>query len=48
LGKSIAYRKLQLYAYAEKSLKELKQTFPGSPEFYKAELEERILKTERK
>jgi len=48
LGKGIAYRKLQLYLYSEKSLLELKNQYPGSPEFFKAEVEEKLLALERK
>jgi TolA-binding protein len=47
LGKGIAYRKLQLYLYSEKALIELKGQYPGSPEFFKAEIEEKLLALER-
>lgn len=47
-GKGVAYRKLQLFKYAEQVYKEIKKTYPGSPEFYKVELEEKLLELEKK
>lgn len=46
-GKAVAYRKLQLFNYAEDVLKEIKQNYPGSPEFFRVELEEKLLKLEK-
>ncbi len=45
-GKGVCYRKLQLYPYAEKVLDDIKENYPGSPEFYKTELERKLLKVE--
>lgn len=47
LGKGVAYRKLQIYSFSENIFSEVKKRFPGSPEFYKAELEEKLLKAEK-
>ncbi len=47
LGKGIAYRKLQLYPFAERVLNDLRSEYPGSPEYFRAELEQKLIKVER-
>lgn len=42
-GKGVAYRKLNLKDYAQKIFAEVKKDFPGSPESYRVELEEKLL-----
>ncbi|OFZ11885.1 MAG: hypothetical protein A2Z20_03015 [Bdellovibrionales bacterium RBG_16_40_8] len=46
-SKAVAYRKLQLYQYAEKILKDIKKTYPGSPEYFQVDLEEKLLKLDK-
>lgn len=46
-GKAVAYRKLQLYPYAEKVLDQVKKKFPGSPEYFKVDLERKLLQLEK-
>lgn len=46
-GKGVAYRKLQIYGFSKNVFQEVKKKFPGSPEFYKAELEEKLLGAEK-
>lgn len=45
-GKGVCYRKLQLFEYAEKVMDDVRRDYPGSPEFYKTELEKRLIKIE--
>ncbi len=45
-GKGVCYRKLQLYQYAEKVMDDVRRDYPGSPEFYKTELERKLIKVE--
>ena len=45
-GKGVCYRKLQLFEYAEKVLDEVRRDYPGSPEFFKVELERKLIKVE--
>jgi TolA-binding protein len=47
-GKSVAYKNLKLYKYANSALDQLKKDFPGSPEAYRAELEKRLIEAEAK
>jgi TolA-binding protein len=47
LGKGVAYRKLQLFGYAKKAYSDVKRNYPGSPEFYKVALEEKLLELEK-
>lgn len=46
-GKGVAYRKLQLYPFSLRTFQEVKKRFPGSPEFYKVELEEKLVQLEK-
>jgi len=45
-GKGVCYRQLQLYPYAEKVMVDIRTQYPGSPEFYKTELEIKMIKIE--
>jgi TolA-binding protein len=45
-GKGVCYRKLQLYQYAEKVMEDIRSDYPGSPEFYKSDLERKMIKAE--
>lgn len=45
-GKSIAYRHMKLFSYAKAALGQVKRDFPGSPEAYRVELEEKLLNVE--
>jgi outer membrane protein assembly factor BamD (BamD/ComL family) len=47
LGKGIAYRKLNLFPYAESALRTVKKDFPGSPESQRVELEMKLLGVQR-
>lgn len=47
LGKGIAYRKLNLYPYAEQAFRAVKKEFPGSPEAQRVELEMKLLALQR-
>lgn len=46
-GKAVAFRKLRLFKYAEDTLRLVRNGFPGSAEYYKVELEEKLLGLER-
>lgn len=46
-GKGVAYRKLELFKYAEKVFGQVKKEYPGSPEFFKVDLEMKLLKLEK-
>jgi len=46
-GKAVAYRKLQFFKYAEGVLKEVKTQYPGSPEYFRVDLEEKLLKLDQ-
>ncbi|MCB0350450.1 MAG: tetratricopeptide repeat protein [Bdellovibrionales bacterium] len=46
-GKGVAYRKLQLFNYAEKVFRQVKAEYPGSSEFFKVDLEMKLLQVER-
>jgi TolA-binding protein len=46
-GKGVAYRKLNLNNYAERVFVELKKEYPGSPEFFKVDFEEKLLKVQK-
>lgn len=48
LGKAVAYRKLHLFKYAERALNEVKKNYPGSAEYYKVELEQKLIQLEKK
>lgn len=47
LGKGVAYRKLNLFPYAENALRTVKKDFPGSPESYRVDLELKLLAVQR-
>ena len=47
LGKGVAFRKLGLINYAASMLNEVKENYPGSAEYFKVDLEEKLLSVER-
>lgn len=46
LAKAMVYKQMGLTKYFEKELKQLTRRYPGSPEFYRAKMELKLLKTQ--